>query len=188
MYVEFQRMHRLIEDLLALTRLDEGKIVLHEDTIDVRTVINKIYEQAQQLANGQNISCKLAPDIPLVRADPDHLQQVLLNIIDNALKFTPPDGDVKLSASSKNATTAVIEIHDTGKGIPTEALPHVFDRFYRADPARSRSPQSASGNGLGLAIAKDLIEAQGGSISISSVQGKGTTVRVQLRTARNADS
>jgi two-component system OmpR family sensor kinase len=183
MYAEVQRMHRLVEDLLALTRLDEGKMILRVDTINVRTVIDKVYDQAQQLAHGQEIRKEIAPDTPLVRADSDRLQQVLLNVMDNALKFTPTDGHVDLMAYSYKGgqTAAIIEVRDTGRGIPPEALPHVFDRFYRADPARSRLPQSVSGNGLGLAIAKELIEAQGGSISISSTPGKGTTVTIRLR-------
>jgi two-component system, OmpR family, sensor kinase len=181
MYAEVQRMHRLVEDLLALTRLDAGKMVLREDTLNVRTVIDKVYDQAQQLAHGQEIRKEIAQDTPLVRADSDRLQQVLLNVVHNALKFTSTDGRVELMAYKEGQTAAIIEVRDTGKGIPPEALPHVFDRFYRADPARSRLPQSVSGNGLGLAIAKELIEAQGGSISISSSPGKGTTVTIRLR-------
>jgi len=181
MYAEVQRMHRLVEDLLALTRLDEGKMVLREDTINVRTVIDKVYDQAQQLAHGQEILKEIAQDTPLVRADSDRLQQVLLNVVENALKFTSTDGRVELMVYKEGQTAAIIEVRDTGKGIPPEALPYVFDRFYRADPARSRLPQSVSGNRLGLAIAKELIEAQGGSISISSAPGKGTTVTIRLR-------
>src|SRR5256714_2921144 len=181
MYAEVQRMHRLVEDLLALTRLDEGKMVLREDTINVRTVIDKVYDQAQQLAHGQEIRKEIAQDTPLAHADSDRLQQVLLNVVDNALKFTSTDGRVELIAYKEGQTAAIIEVRDTGKGIPPEALPHVFDRFYRADPARSRLPQSVSDNGLGLAIAKELIEAQGGSISISSAPGEGTTVTIRLR-------
>ena len=180
MYTEVQRMHRLIEDLLALTRLDEGKIVLREDTIDIHMVIDKVYAQAQQLSRGQEIRSEIAPDTPLVRADIDRLQQVLLNIVDNALKFTSADGYVKLSAAKEGQTAAIIKVHDNGEGIPPDALPHVFDRFYRADPARSRLAQRISGNGLGLAIAKELIEAQGGAITISSTPGKGTTVTIRL--------
>jgi two-component system, OmpR family, sensor kinase len=183
MYAEVQRMHRLVEDLLALTRLDEGKMVLREDTIDVHTVIEKVYHHAQQLAHGQEIRIEIAPDIPLVRVDTDRLQQVLINVVDNALKFTPASGSVKLSAYSEEQTAVIIEIQDTGKGIAPEALPHVFDRFYRADPSRSRFPQSISGNGLGLAIAKELIEAQGGAISISSVFGEGTMITIRLQAA-----
>jgi two-component system OmpR family sensor kinase len=181
MYAEVQRMHRLVEDLLALTRLDEGKMVLRVDTIDIRSVIEKVYDQAQQLAHSQEIHSEVALDLPPVHADADRLQQVLLNIMDNALKFTPPDGRVELLASSEGQASVIVRIRDNGKGIPPDALPHVFDRFYRADPARSRNSQSVSGNGLGLAIAKELIEAQGGTIAISSDQGKGTTVIVRLR-------
>lgn len=184
MYAEVQRMHQLVEDLLALTRLDEGQLILREDTIDIHTVIDKVYDQAQQLAHGQEIRREIAPDTPLVQADTDRLQQVLLNIVDNALKFTPSDGSIVLSAHGEGLAAAIIEIRDTGKGIPPDALPHVFDRFYRADPARSRDPQSMSGNGLGLAIAKELIEAQGGTISISSTPADGTTVTIQLRAAQ----
>ncbi|HLH63339.1 MAG TPA: HAMP domain-containing sensor histidine kinase [Ktedonobacteraceae bacterium] len=183
MYAEVQRMHRLVEDLLALTRLDEGKMVLRVDTIDVRPVIEKVYDQAQQLAHGQEIRYEVAADILPVRADVDRLQQVLLNIADNALKFTPSEGLVELSAYNEGQAAVIIKIHDTGKGIPPDALPHVFDRFYRADPARTRQLQSATGNGLGLALAKELIEAQGGTISIDSVQGEGTTVMVKLKAA-----
>lgn len=181
MYAEVQRMHRLVEDLLALTRLDEGKMTLRVDSIDISAVIEKVYDQAQQLAHGQEIHSEIASDIPPVRADADRLQQVLLNIIDNALKFTHPDGRVELSAYSEGQASVIVRICDSGKGIPPDALPRVFDRFYRADPARSRHSQSVSGNGLGLAIAKELIEAQGGTIAISSAQGKGTTVIIRLR-------
>ena len=181
MYAEVQRMHRLIEDLLALTRLDEGKIALREEAINVRTVIDKVYDQAQLLAHGQEIHSEVAPDTPPVCADSDRLQQVLLNIVDNALKFTPSDGRVELSAHSEEQNAVIIEVRDTGKGISPEALPHVFDRFYRADPSRSRLPQLVGGNGLGLAIAKELVEAQGGAITIDSTPYEGTIVTIQLR-------
>jgi two-component system OmpR family sensor kinase len=181
MYAEVQRMHRLVEDLLALTRLDEGKIALREEAINVRTVIDKVYDQAQLLAHGQEIHSEVAPDTPPVCADSDRLQQVLLNIVDNALKFTPSDGRVELSAHSEEQNTVIIEVRDTGKGISPEALPHVFDRFYRADPSRSRLPQLVGGNGLGLAIAKELVEVQGGAITIDSTPYEGTIVTIQLR-------
>jgi two-component system OmpR family sensor kinase len=180
MYAEIQRMNRLFEDLLALTRLDEGKIVLREDIIDLRTVIDKVYDQAQQLSHGQEVCCKIAPDTPRVRADSDRLQQVLLNVVHNSLKFTAADGWVELAAHSEGQASAVIEIRDNGKGIPPEVLPHVFDRFYRADPARAREPLSVGGSGLGLSIARELIEAQGGTISIDSLPDWGTTVTIRL--------
>lgn len=188
MYTEVQRMHRLVEDLLSLTKLDEGKIVLREDTVDIHALIDKVYDQAQQLAHGQKMSSKVAAHLPFVRVDADRMQQVLLNIMDNALKFTPADGCVTLSARSEEQSSVIIEVQDTGKGIPPEALPYVFDRFYRSDSSRSRSPQSVSGNGLGLAIAKELIEAQGGTITIASTLSKGTTVTIQIPTAQTPAS
>ena len=183
MYAEVQRMHRLVEDLLVLTRLDEGKIVLREDSIQVDSVLQTVYDQAQHLARGQELRCHVDEGLPPVRADKDRLQQVLLNIVDNALKFTPPDGKVELLAFRDEQNAIVIEVHDTGQGIPPEAVPHVFERFYRADPSRSRQPQHSGGSGLGLAIAKELIEAQEGAITITSVQGEGTTVAIRFPAA-----
>jgi two-component system OmpR family sensor kinase len=178
---EVLRMQRLVEDLLALTRLDEGKMVLREDAIDIHTIIDKVYDQAQQLAHGQEIRSKIAPDISLARADADRLQQVLLNIVENALKYTPANGHVELVAYNEGQESVLIEVRDNGKGIPSSALPHVFDRFYRVDPARSRLSRHVGGNGLGLAIARELIEAQGGTITIRSIFGKGTIVTIRLR-------
>jgi two-component system OmpR family sensor kinase len=123
MYTEVKRMHRLAEDLLDLTRLDEGQARLREDVVDVHEVIDKIYNQAQQLSHGQTISREVALNTPSIRVDADRIQQVLLNIVDNALKFTPVDGRVGLFAFyKKEEDVVIIEIRDTGKGIPPEAL------------------------------------------------------------------
>ncbi len=178
MYAEVQRMHRMVEDLLALTRLDEGKLALRKEVIDVETVLSIVYEQAEYLAHGQNLCCTIEPGIPSVCVDRDRLQQVLLNLVDNALKFTPPGGRVELRAGSDRQKRVTLAVSDTGQGIAPEALPYVFDRFYRADPSRSRPSQQAGGSGLGLAIAKELIKAQGGTITISSTPGQGTTVTI----------
>jgi two-component system OmpR family sensor kinase len=177
MYAEVQRMNRMVEDLLVLTRLDDGKIALRQGSVDVGAVLSAVCEQAKHLAHGQELRCLVEPALPSIRADKDRLQQVVLNLVENALKFTPADGQVELQASHAQHTV-VITISDTGLGISPEALPHVFERFYRADSARSRSPQQKGGNGLGLAIAKELIEAQGGTIDISSTPGQGTTVTI----------
>ena len=184
MYTEIQRLHRLVEDLLALTPLDTGKIALREDVVHVDNVIHMVYEQAQHLSRGQELRCGIAPDLPPVRVDKDRLQQVLLNIVDNALKFTHPSGRIEILARSEGQEAVLIQVCDTGQGIPPEALPHVFDRFYRADSSRSRSPQHAGGNGLGLAIARELVEAQGGSITIESKPGEGTTVTLRFQAVR----
>lgn len=176
MYAEVQRMNRMVEDLLVLTRLDDGKIALRQEQIDVGMLLNTVYEQAELLAHGQELRREVAADLASVRADRDHLQQVLLNLVDNALKFTPAGGRVELRARSDQRNSVMITVSDTGQGIDPAALPHVFDRFYRADLARSRSPQQAGGSGLGLAIVRELVEAQDGRIEITSTPGQGTTV------------
>lgn len=176
MFAEVQRMHRMVEDLLALTRLDEGKLKLRKDTVVVETLLATVCEQAVHLAHGQEICCVTGPELPDICADRDRLQQVLLNLVDNALKYTPLEGRVELSARQTAQQTVALAVNDTGQGIAPEALPHVFDRFYRADPARSRSSTHSGGSGLGLAIAKELVEAQGGCIEIHSTVGQGTSV------------
>ena len=182
MYAETERMRRLVEDLLTLTRLDEGRAGLRLERIEVGPLIQDVTEQARRLASGQEITCSTSEGLPPVRADADRVRQVLLNLIDNALKFTPATGHIELAAHLDKDTvgSVAIEVRDSGLGIPAEALPHVFDRFYRTDPARARSGAQPGGSGLGLAIAKGLVEAQGGTISIASKEDAGTTVTLTL--------
>lgn len=180
MYAEVQRMHRMVEDLLALTRLDEGRLTLRNEVMSVEPLLHTVREQAEHLARGQELCCMIEPDIPTICVDRDRLQQVLLNLVDNAVKFTPPEGQIELQARNGPEHMVVLTISDSGRGITPDALPHVFDRFYRADPSRSRSSQRVGGSGLGLAIAKELVEAQGGTIGISSVPGTGTTVTIRF--------
>ena len=182
MYNEVQRMQRMVEDLLALTRLDEGKLTLRKEVVDLETLLQTVRGQAEHLAAGQQISCEVEVDLPPILGDKDRLQQVLLNLLDNALKFTPPEGKVELQARKKGQNTVLITVRDTGQGIPAEALPHIFDRFYRADPSRSRSPRHAGGSGLGLAIAREMVEAQNGTIDIRSILGEGTIVILSFPT------
>src|SRR5579883_2789357 len=117
MYAEVQRMHRMVEDLLTLTRLDEEKIVLRRDTIQVEPIIATICSQAEYLARGQEIHCDIAPNLPPIQADKDRLQQVLLDIVDNALKFTPTGGRVDITAESDGQGAVLIRVRDTGQGI-----------------------------------------------------------------------
>jgi two-component system OmpR family sensor kinase len=192
MYAEVERMRRLVEDLLTLARLDEGRAGLRADVVEVGGVLNEVCDEAQQMAHGQQVRCEVVPELPPVRADADRLRQVLLNLVVNALKYTPESGRIELAArfegaaalAGKPADVVTVEVRDTGEGIPAEALPHVFERFYRADPARTRSSPAAGGSGLGLAIAKSLVEAQGGQIAIASMPGEGTTVTVRLPVVR----
>jgi signal transduction histidine kinase len=182
MYAEIQRMQRLVENLLVLARLDEDRLMLREDAVNMQELLDIVYNQAQQLAHGQQIMCAVDTHTLCAKVDADKLQQVLLIIIDNALKFTAEYGQIKILAYNKGQEAIIVEVHDNGRGIPTDDLPHVFDRFYRVDQARSRQPQQVGGNGLGLAIAKEVIEAQGGTIMISSKLALGTTVTLCLHT------
>jgi signal transduction histidine kinase len=179
MYSEVERMQRLVADLLVLSRLDEKQIRLREETVDMGALMQELAEQAQQLALGQVIHQHIASPLPLIRGDKDQLRRVLLNIITNALKFTPPAGRIMLSVRSDSDQMLLVEICDTGIGIPAEALPHIFDRFYRVDQSRART-SSQGGSGLGLSIAQGLVQAHKGTITLSSAPGQGTRVTIRL--------
>ncbi|MGH2501949.1 MAG: sensor histidine kinase, partial [Ktedonobacterales bacterium] len=143
------------------------------------TLIASLCEEAQSMVVGQRLRCEAASDLAPLRADADRLKQVLLILLDNALKFTPAGGDVVVSARrADDGPFALLEVADTGVGIPPEEAPYVFDRFYRVDPARAT--QRAGGSGLGLAIARSLMEAQGGSIGLASALGSGTTMTARI--------
>ena len=180
MYAEVERMQRLVADLLALTRLDEGRINLHIEAVAVSPLLNEVREQIQGLVRGQELCYQVPPDLPELRGDVDQLRRVLLNIVENALKFTPPAGRVELVAYKECARFVTLEVRDSGVGILPEALSHVFERFYRADPSRTRLSLQPGGSGLGLSIAKELVEAHGGTIAINSAIGEGTTVTIRL--------
>jgi two-component system OmpR family sensor kinase len=180
MYAEVERMRRLAEDLLTLTRLDEGHIELRVERLDPGALLEGVCEQAQHLARGQEIRCDVESPLPAIEVDADRIRQVLLNLVDNALKFTPPPGTVTLRARREVSDGVILEVEDSGRGIPADALPHVFDRFYRADPARARMAGQVGGSGLGLAIAKSLVRANGGRIAIASTEGRGTSVVVRF--------
>lgn len=181
MYAEADRMRRLVEELLTLARLDEGRLTLRFEPVEAATLIASLCEEAQSMVTGQRLRCEAASDLAPLHADADRLKQVLLILLDNALKFTPAGGEVVMSARrAEDGSCALLEVADTGVGIPPEEAPYVFDRFYRVDPARARATQRAGGSGLGLAIARSLMEAQGGSIGLASALGSGTTVTARI--------
>jgi two-component system OmpR family sensor kinase len=174
MYAETGRMQRLIDDLLMLSRIDDGRLVLRKSPILVSDFLAQIGDEARQLATGQTIT--LTSDVPTeqtITADPDRLKQVLLNLLSNAIKFTPPDGTITIAATRAAHGAIQFSVRDTGCGIPPDALPHVFDRFFRADAART-----GEGSGLGLAIARGLVAAHGGTLTLESAPGTGTTATV----------
>jgi heavy metal sensor kinase len=175
---ELGRMARLVSDLLTLSRLDGAAPTTHV-SVDASKLLDEVAAQVTPVAEARQIHLEVAHEGPVVvRGDPDRLKQVVLNLVDNALRYTPPEGRVRLSASHDEAEKlARIEVEDTGQGIPAEDLPHIFDRFYRGDPSRAR----ASGNtGLGLAIVRAIVQAHGGTIDVASTLGEGTRFRVAL--------
>ena len=181
MYAETERMRRLVEELLTLARLDEGRLALRIESVDATALVAALCDDARPLARGQIFRCDAPPEPLLVRADADRLKQALLILLDNALKFTPEGGEVTLSVRrEEQAPFALFQVTDTGVGIAAEDAPHIFERFYRVDPARARPQQRVGGSGLGLAIAKSLVEAHDGTISLTSAPNVGTTVSVRL--------
>ena len=174
---ESSRLTRLVADLLALARADAGVAIKHTP-VELDAVVLDVFRSARQLAHGQHL--QLDPFAPAsVQGDEDRLKQVLLILVDNSLKYTPANGSVTIGLRQQNTTTQII-VADTGPGIAPEDLPHVFERFYRADPARSRDP---GGTGLGLPIARWIVEQHGGSLTLESAPGQGTTAIVTLPSA-----
>jgi two-component system, OmpR family, sensor kinase len=174
---ESSRMGRLLEDLLTLARADATS---SPDSLRLRAcfvdqLAAEVLRTASTLARGQQLVLD-APSSVVTIGDPDRLQQLLLILIDNALLHTPPDGKVTISIRQTN-DEAVIAVTDSGPGIATEHLPHLFDRFYRADDARART---SGGTGLGLAIAKAIVESHHGEVHVESELGKGSTFSVRL--------
>lgn len=171
---EAARLTRLVADLLALARADAGGS-LKRQPVDLDGVVLEALSGARPLARGQQLGLDTFEPVQVV-GDADRLKQLLLILLDNALKYTPTSGKVTVELR-RNGGQAEVVVRDTGEGISPEALPHVFERFYRADPARARDP---GGTGLGLPIARWIVEQHGGQIRLDSELGKGTTVSVLL--------
>jgi heavy metal sensor kinase len=172
---ETGRMRRLISDLLLLAQADAG-MALHKQPVEMDTLLLDVYRQAQVMANGVGVNVRLgAEDQALVLGDADRLRQLLLNLVDNSIKYTPAGGDVTLTLK-READWVQVGVQDTGIGIAPEDLVHIFDRFYRADPSRTRP----GGSGLGLAIAQWIAQAHGGRIQAESRPGQGSRFTVWL--------
>jgi len=170
-------MSHLVEDLLALSRSTAG--VLHKQEFDLSELLDQIGERMGVLteARGLLLEWRAAESPLMITADRMKIQRLLTNLIDNAIRYTPRGGVITVTARRHGARLS-IEVVDTGIGIAAEHLPHVFERFYRADNARTR--EGAGGSGLGLAIADAIVRAHGGDISITSTLGRGSTFTVQL--------
>jgi len=173
-------MTRLIENLLLLSRLDAHKLALEAEAILLPEFLTEIVRQNERALVEKQVHIEQAVDPIAVYADPVRLKQILLILIDNAVRNNHPQGWVKISAGAK-AGKAWIEVSDSGTGIPAEHLSKIFDRFYKVN---DRSTPDYRGSGLGLSIAKGLVEAQGGEITVTSVVGSGTQVKFSLPLAK----
>ena len=183
---EAQRMARLVSDLLQLSKFDINKMDNKKVEFDLGDLVKKTVEKMiiEAEKRGHNMECHITSNVPLIYADKDGIEQVVLNIISNSIKYTPDYGDIKIYVGFVY-NDAYIKVIDNGIGIPKEDLERVFERFYRVDKARSREQ---GGTGLGLSIAKEIIERNGGSIDIISDTNQGTEVIIRLPVAQQGDS
>jgi two-component system, OmpR family, sensor kinase len=180
---EVVRMNRLVNDLLMLARADYGGISLEKREMDLDELVSEVYRDARVLAKGRDIKLTVADYEPVrVNGDADRLKQALLNLVGNAIKFTPDGGTITLNLR-RTDSDAIVEVVDTGVGISHEDQKRVFDRFFQSDESRARGLSGTPGNdgvGLGLSIAKWITEAHAGTISVTSAPGEGSTFSIRI--------
>ncbi|MFA5256247.1 MAG: ATP-binding protein, partial [Candidatus Omnitrophota bacterium] len=180
-YQDSNRLANLIDDLLDLSRIESGKMNMESEPLEILPIVNRCINVLGKSARDKSLSIKLdiPADFPKVLGDHKRLLQVLLNLLDNAVKYTPENGSIIVSAAS-NRETAQIDISDTGIGISERDLPRIFERFYRVDKARSRE---LGGTGLGLSIVKHIVQAHNGQVWVKSTLGRGSTFSFTIPTA-----
>jgi signal transduction histidine kinase len=178
---ETDRLIRLVNDLLMLSRVDSAALNLSRKPTDVGQLVQALADRLAEQAQAHNLTIEVSidPAVPPAWADADRIEQVLLNLMDNAIKFSRPGGSITLRVSATPDRLVLVQVIDEGIGIPAAELPRVGERFYRADKARSRG-----GHGLGLAIAQSLIHAHGGELWLESEEGVGTTASFTLPMAQ----
>ncbi len=176
---EIDNLTQLVQELLELSRIESGKVPLKQQVIAPAALVEKAVGRMQLQAErtGLRMSYDCAPNLSTIDVDPDRMEQVLVNLIHNAIKFTPSGGEITILAYQK-AHNVIFLVRDTGVGISAENLPRIFERFYKADPSRS-----GGGTGLGLSIARHLVEAHGGRIWAESEPGKGSSFYISLPAA-----
>jgi signal transduction histidine kinase len=169
-----EQLNRLIDDLFVLSTSDSGALPLALRPVDLRGILEEVVASIQPAAEAErrvSILTDIEYALPEVLADRQRVGQVVSNLLRNAVRYTPEGGLVAVRASRCDARFVLVSVEDTGPGIPPEALQHIFDRFYRADPSRDRA---SGGAGLGLAIVRELVTAMGGEVSAESVIGEGS--------------
>lgn len=173
----------MVTDLLTLSRYDSNKKKTKKESFDLGDLVKKSQEKlAIEIKKKEhNVNCFVTADVPPVYADKDDIERVILNILTNSIKYTKDGGEIKIYVGFVY-TDAYIKIIDNGMGIPEEDLTRIFERFYRVDKARTRE---LGGSGLGLSIAKEILDKNGGSIDIKSEVGKGTEVVIRIPTKQN---
>jgi len=174
---ELERLRNIVESLFAISRLDTGEAMNKSEQFDLGELVTSTADQMSLLAEDKRISIECdAPEPLIVQGDRARLKQVAVNLLDNAIKYTPEGGAINVRTSARQ-NRAVLEVADNGIGIPDEALPHVFERFYRVDKARSRH---LGGAGLGLSIVKSICAAHSGRVDVQSKEGQGSRFTVEL--------
>jgi two-component system, OmpR family, sensor histidine kinase KdpD len=173
---EAEGLDEMVRNLLAITRIDSGALELRRDWIDLREIVDRVTSSARRRGARQRIEIALPTDLPLVRADATLVEQAIGNVIGNAIVHTPPETRVLVDALVEPGTVA-LRVTDDGPGIPAQTLPHVFDKFIKADATQADGGQ---GTGLGLAIAKGIMEAHGGSITAENPHANARGTRIVL--------
>ncbi|MCK4356658.1 HAMP domain-containing histidine kinase, partial [Candidatus Bipolaricaulota bacterium] len=176
-YEETLHLGHLIDDLRDLALAEAGELRLDKESTDLAALVSQVVETVNSsLEGGPQLSFTSAKELPAVTLDPKRIRQVLANLLSNAVRFTPEEGEVHVEVVHGDEGVEV-RVTDTGPGIPPKDLPHLFERFYRGDRARSRA---SGGSGLGLAIAKQWVEAHGGMIRAENAEGGGARFTIRL--------
>ncbi|MBN1311454.1 MAG: HAMP domain-containing histidine kinase [Anaerolineae bacterium] len=178
LHAETRRLARLVDDLRTLSLADEGRLELEQEPVDIGGLVEQVVRQTTPMAEARHITLRAEVEqaVPTIRADGDRLIQALTNLLSNALRYTPQNGQVIVRAS-KVANNIRLEVEDDGPGIAPEDLPFVFERFWRGDKSRSRG---SGGSGIGLAIVRQLVEMHGGTVGVQSQVGQGAMFWIEL--------